>query len=417
MIPEDLQTELRTSLKRRAALTPPPEHLVIDTDLLADAAIHRARAVRRRRAGAGLLAVVLVLAGAVTAIRSASFGADPAPGVAAPEREPFPAVGQSVPAGQATVPAPLVSTGRPYAPDAALPVDVVVANRLVTVAGQAADLSGVGHITEAYRLASGWLLVSEASTGESVWFFDGVAAARPLLTDVAGVRVAADGSRVAWTDRTRAYVASLDGQGGLVVAGETRVPDGAVPTAFIGAGVLLARRPAEQLWGAYAVWWPGRPLTGQWRVASGVYGGLADGRTVVAQLPGPRDRPACLALLDAHAGLKVLKQECDLAMTPGAVGWLSPDGRWLVAESTPDESLLVDIADLFGHDEHTVGTGPRPTGPGVWTDTRTVVYGGDGHLARLRLDLLAAGQPHAVERIEVDGGSDATVLAVPTLDA
>jgi hypothetical protein len=141
---------------------------------------------------------------------------------------------------------------------------------------------------------------------------------------------------------------------------------------------------------------------------------MPDGRTVVAQVTGDKGR-ACLALLDALADLALREQNCAVPLTAGALGWVSPNGRWLVVERTAAESVLIDVTSAFDGDNAAVAAGPRPTGPGAWTDGRTLVYGGTGYLARLRLDRAAAGEPNAVERIAVRGGDDQPVLAVPRL--
>jgi hypothetical protein len=142
---------------------------------------------------------------------------------------------------------------------------------------------------------------------------------------------------------------------------------------------------------------------------------MPDHRRVVAQLPGGDGEAPCLALLDALADLAVLEQRCDVPLIEGAVGWVSPDGRWLVAERTAAESVLIDVSSVFGGDKPAVAEGPRPNGPGAWTDGDTVVYGANGYLARLRLDRAAAGEPGALERITVRGGDHQPVLAVPRL--
>jgi hypothetical protein len=237
---------------------------------------------------------------------------------------------------------------------------------------------------------------------------------RALRAAVDAVTVAPDGDRVAWRKGARVHVGAVR-KGRLSSVDDTLVPIGAVPVGFVGAGLLLGRRPAEALAGSYALWWPSRgEIDGPWRIATGVYGALPDGRTVVAQIPAGDGEP-CLALLDAGADLAVREQACDVPLTAGAAGWVSPDGRWLVAERTAEESVLVDVTAVFDGDEQSVGAGPRPNGPGAWTDGSTVVYGGDGYLARLRVDEVAHGDADAVERITVRGVAGRPVLAVPTL--
>jgi hypothetical protein len=387
---------------------------------MVETAMRRARAARRRRAAAGSLTVV-VLAAVIsfTLLRPDSAGGPtdapviaqtPVPVTPTPTRAPATAVPPAPPAPLPDDVREEEVSGR------ALPVDVVVDDRLLTAGGQSVDLAPVGEVSEAYEVPSGWLVLSADGDEESLWYVAERARPRKLLDAVAAVAVAWAGNRVAWRDGEQVYLGTLK-KNRLVTDAGTRVPAGAVPVGFVGDGLLLGRRHAEELIGSYAVWWPSLgELKGRWRAATGVYGALPDGRTVVAQLLGGKgeDRP-CLALLDARADLTVRRQACDVPLTAGALGWVSPDGRWLVAERTSAESVVIDVDSVFGGDEPALAEGPRPNGPGAWTDGGTLVYGGDGYLARLRLDRAARGDPDAIERITVQGGDRGPVLAVPRL--
>jgi hypothetical protein len=398
-------------MRHRVAVALPP------ADAVADAAIRRARSLRRRQAATGALAaVVLVVAVSVVLLRPGPTGVPPAPPVIAqsPPERAAPTVVAESPEPVEEPPAELPSdveqelqTNRP------LPVDVVVADRLLTMAGRAVDLTGVGRVAEAYQVGGGWLVLSSQDGGDSLWYVANKRSPRRLLTAVAAIVVAAAGDRVAWRDAEQVYVSKLLRNRLTAVRG-TRVPAGTRPVGFVDDGVLLERRSPEEVIGSYAVWWPARgELSGRWRPATGVYGAMPDHRRVVAQLPG--GKTPCLALLDALADLAVLEQRCDVPLTAGAIGWVSPDGRWLVAERTAAESILIDVSSVFAGDKPSVAEGPRPNGPGAWTGGDTLVYGGTGYLTRLRLDRAAAGRPDALERITVRGGDDQPVLAVPRL--
>jgi hypothetical protein len=399
-------------MRHRVAVALPP------ADAIAEAAIRRGRSVRRRQAAAGALAVVvLVVAASVVLLRPGPDGAPPASPVIAqsPPERAVPLVVPDSPAPAEEPPAELpadveqeLQTNRP------LPVDVVVADRLLTMAGRAVDLTaGVGRVAEAYQVGGGWLVLSSQDGGDSLWYVANKRSPRRLLTTVAAIVVAAAGDRVAWRDAEHVYVSKLLRNRLTAVRG-TRVPAGTRPVGFVGDGLLLERRSQEEVVGSYAVWWPARgELRGRWRPATGVYGAMPDHRRVIAQLAGGKG--PCLALLDALADLAVLEQRCDVPLTAGAIGWVSPDGRWLVAERTAAESVLIDVSSVFGGDKPAVAEGPRPNGPGAWTGGDTLVYGGTGYLARLRLDRAAAGEPDALERITVRGGADQPVLAVPRL--
>ena len=400
-------------MRHRVAVALPP------ADAVADAAIRRARSLRRRQAATGAFAVVVVaMAVGVVLLRPGPTGAPPAPPVIAqsPPEQATPRVAVESPPPDSEPPAELpTDVQQELQTNRSLPVDVVVADRLLTSAGRAVDLTGVGRVAEAYQVASGWLVLSSRDGGDSLWY---VAKARPprqLLKKVAAIVVAAAGDRVAWRDAERVYISRLLRNRLTAIRG-TRVPADARPVGFVGDGVLIERRSPEEVVGSYALWWPARgALSARWRLATGVYGAMPDHRRVVAQLPGGEEGAPCLALLDALADLAVIEQRCDLPLTAGAVGWVSPDGRWLVAERTAAESILIDVSSVFGGDKPAVAEGPRPNGPGAWTGGDTLVYGGTGYLARLRLDRAAAGEPDAVERITVQGGDHRPVLAVPRL--
>jgi hypothetical protein len=411
-----LESALRECLRHRVAAARPPAEWAAET------AIRRARAVRRRQVGTGAVAAVTVAVAVGLALpRSGPVAPSPDQPVIAlsatpTDRRPSPS---PVPTRE---PSPLPAAALPgdvrqeLLSNRSLPVDVVVADRLLTSSGDWVDLTGVGRVAEAYEVADGWLVLSaRGESGASLWYVAEDAEPRRLLAAAAVIIVAAAGDRVAWRDREQVYVGTLVRNRLLTDAG-TRAPAGAVPVGFVGDGLLLGRREAEALDGSYTVWWPSRgALTTRWRTATGVYGALPDGRTVVAQVAGgARDQP-CLALLDARADLAVRRQACDVPLTAGALGWVSPDGRWLVAEHTAAESVLIDVDGVFEGGKPAVGAGPRPNGPGAWTDGGTLVYGGTGYLARLRLDRAAQGHPDAVERIAVRGGDDRPVLAVPRL--
>lgn len=425
MRPGDLETELRACLRRRAALTPPP------TDLVADAALARARTVRRRQTGFGALGLLLV-ATTATAVLAHPWWRSPAPGdtppVAAAERTatgaaPTPMAPSAPPTAEATprssssVAEPLPGTlARDLMAGERLPVDVIVDDHLLTAAGGRVELTGVGGVHEAYRITDGWLVLSGAPAGlASLWYVTPGETPRNLLDAVDRIVVAPAGDRVAWRAGARVHLGALV-RGRIEALGDTLASTGTLPVAFVGKGLLLTRKPTEAITGSSTVWWPGAEDADLWwRVTTGVYGALPDGRTVVAQLPGPGGERPCLALLDAYAELEPQALACDVPMTAGAVGSLSPDGRWLVAERTVAESVVVDLDTAFGDRKPAVGAGPRPNGPGAWTDDCTVVYGGAGYLARLRLDRVAAGQTDAVERIAVRPGDSEQVLAVPRL--
>lgn len=419
MRPGDVETELRACLSRRAEVAPPP------TDAIAEVAIRRARRLRRWRAGAATLAVALVTALGATVLAHPwpSRTADTSPMAAGdgvwPAQTPTAAANPTAAPMADDGPAPdAVETPHGVAVDRKLPVDVVVADQLVVAAGGLIDLAAVGTVTEAYRVRDGWLALSRTTSGEdSVWFLAVGSRPQPLITAVTGVVVDSSGQRLAWRDAGSVHMGLL-ARGRIKMLGTRSAPGGVLPVAFLDKGLLLVNRRAEEVAGWYAAWWLGEEEADlRWRSTNGVYGTLPDGRTVVAQVTGGQGRRGCLALLDARAELVVRALACDVPIATGGGGWLSPDGRWLVAEWTADRSIVVDLGLVFKfRSDAAVGYSPRPSGPGAWTDGQTVIYGGAGYVARLRVDLAAAGKPDAIEKIPVREGDRRDVLAVPRLD-
>jgi hypothetical protein len=406
----ELETALRECLARQAARS----GAAVDR---ADAVVHRVRRVRRRRAGAGALSLLLVTSATVVGVvRLADMGTERPYGPAFVGQGPDQPVASETtpsPAGQyATDPVALSGSvaQEPMAKSGSPPVDLVVAGTLRTSTGESISLSAVGAIAEAYRVAEGWLVLGAQAGHASLWYVAGGGQPRQLLSGVDRLAIASDGRHVAWRAASSLYVGSV-AEGEVRRAGETPATGDAVPVGFVGTGVLVTTRAG----GRYDVWWPDRGrYVPNWRdLPSGVYGALPDGRTVVAQVPGGSAAQPCLALLDATAALAVRKRACDVPLNPGAVGWLSPDGRWLVAEGAVDAAVLVDLADAFGDRRPAVDAGPGPYGPAVWVDARTLVHAGPGRqLVRLHLDRLAAGQGGGVERIPV---ADVEVASEPII--
>jgi hypothetical protein len=196
---------------------------------------------------------------------------------------------------------------------------------------------------------------------------------------------------------------------------------------FVGDGVLLSRGGGSGWLGGYDVWWPARgDYRPTWHPAAvAVYGTLADGRTVVGQVSvrmeaadgtGTTTQRSCLALLDAAAAMSLLKTACDLGMTVRSQGAVSPDGRWLVAD-TSDRAVLVDLTTTFAGNPRVVGAGPPLEGEAAWLDQRTLVHPVAGRmLIQLRLDQLETRQTDGVQQMSVpDLPTEAQVLVVPRL--
>ncbi|HET6213736.1 MAG TPA: hypothetical protein VFE14_12805 [Micromonosporaceae bacterium] len=395
---------------------------------LAGRAIAQVRRIRRWQTVGGVLTVAvatLVAGGGAAALRDHSTGT------------------LAISPGLLDTPESATPTGEPdlvaegvipsLAPMAAVrqPVDVLAGKTLFTVTGARIDVTAVGEVSAGYRTDGGWLLVGGtvtptspppggAAVRQSLWYASASGAPRLLRDGVQGVVVDPTGSRVAWRDTTQlTSVPVADGVLGQPV--RTKVAADVVPVGFLGRAVRLARNQTgvglvgQDLWdpaaGTYAPAWNND--------AAAVYGVLPGGHSLVGQvIANSASKERCLALLSADH-LKATKTACGLRLTPQARGWVSPGGRWLVAEAGTGgnaESVLIDLSTVFAGPPHVVSVDVSPTGAAAWEDADTMVRGIGGVLHRLRLDVLWDGA-NGIDEIAVAGvRTDAKllVLARPT---
>lgn len=385
-----LERAVRESLTRASALSPapPPDP--------AGGAIRRGQRIRRRQSVTGLVAVVAMTMLAVSAVAAVREGATGNWGLG------------PGPTGHAL---PSASPARLVVP----PVDVVVGDMLRTADGDRIDLSGAGEVTGAVRAAGGFLVVAGGAASQTVWFAHASDAPQRLVEAEAAVVDAAGGGRVAWRDGDRLATAAVT-EGRLGEKAESVAPLAVVPVGFAGSGVRLARissgaRVGQDLWfpssGPYVPTWENPVLA--------VYGALPDGRTLVGQVAGPGGE-RCLALLDVTAGLRATSTACGLGLTSDALGWVSPAGRWLVAEVSAGsgaEAALIDLTAVFGADPRTVRVGAPPHGGAAWENSDTVVRAVGGALQRLRLDRLWSGLSGGTEELALaDVPPGVTLLVV-----
>lgn len=333
----------------------------------------------------------------------------PTPMVAAPSARPSQAPVAQIPATiGAGGPEGLYSEKRSMP---RLPVDVVADNRLVTADGTSVDVSFAGEVSQAYRVAEGWLVVGgpKAAAWASVWLVTAGGDKRVLLSKVTGVAFDPTSRRVAWRAGPRVFLGTvaegeLDGQ-----PRSTSVAGLATPVGFVADAVLLSRGRS----GGYDLWWPRRGIYQKaWtQTAITVYGGLADGRTAVGQVPvdpaavegGPaRGERRCLALFDMRThtrttrGAVRVRSEpeapartlCELGLGARSPGWVSPDGHWLLT-GAGNSTVLVDLHEL-GAEPRVLSQGLPLAGGVVWLDEKTVV--------------LAVRSAKAVMRLRLDGG-------------
>lgn len=384
---------------------------------LAEVAICRGRRrVRRQALGstAALTAVALLVSGGV-ALLGPPAGQSMLTGPVEVVHPTTAATADEVNADTLMAPGPTPMTEQMSVAD--LPVDVIADHVLLAREGVRIELSPVGTPTTGYRLAGGYLIVSAAPAGgNSLWFASAAASPRRLLGgDLRAVVVDAGSARVSWREADQVGVARVEA-GQLVGAQRSKIISDAQPVGFLGPAVRLARVAGDGHHVGQDSWLPDRAgYTPSWdHDALAVYGGLPDGRTLVGQVAGSKAE-RCLALLDA-ATLQATRMACGLALTPQARGWLSPGGRWLIAEvkgAAGPEAALVDLLSVFTGQMRTVTLGAAPYGGVVWEDDHTLVRALRSTLQRLRLDRLWAGQSGGTEEFPVPGAPPgARVLVV-----
>ncbi|HET8682095.1 MAG TPA: hypothetical protein VFM54_09490 [Micromonosporaceae bacterium] len=383
---------------------------------LAEAAIRTGRRqIRRRRLGgaAVLAAVTLLASGGVVFLHQAGGPSTPAaPAAVAP-----PTVGTTTTESYAdtlVAPGPAVATGQLRS--GRLPIDVIADYALLARDGGRIDLSPVGTPAAGYRVGDGYLVVAASAGGAALWFASASAPPRRLLAgNLRGVAVDPESARVSWREPGRVGVAVVEA-GRLVGARHTPATPDMQPVGFTGPAVRLARVLADGVHAGQDRWLPDRGgYVPTWdNDALAVYGALPDGRTLIGQVAGPSAR-RCLAMLDSTT-LRATRTTCDLALAPRSEGWLSPGGRWLVAEITGrsgPEAALVDLRGAFTGRVRTVPLGVPPRGDAVWEDDHTLVRALRSTLQRLRLDRLWAGQSGGAEEFPVPGApAGARVLVV-----
>jgi len=410
---DELERALRDCLSQRAVRPP----LRYDP---ADRVLYRARRIRRSRSAVG--AALVVVATGVAGVGGSHLWRGPGTPGTVPMADAPPVVAPSAAMSVAAVPpVPPPLTGdldrQPLAAVQAPPVDVVIANELHTSGGEWIDLSPIETVSQASRVADGWLVVGDPAVGETtLWFVTGSAAPRPVLPEVDAVAVDPAGARVAWRSGAQLAVASVV-DGALTDTRETAAPTESRPVGFVGSAVLMTRDGTDSRVTGYDVWWPERGgYEPAWSESTAVvYGPLPDGRTVVGQVTGPAGRP-CLALLDAERGLATVKTACALPLTSDGRGAVSSDGHWLVANGVADirsatESELAMLVDLSGvFDERPAApreAGPRLASTVVWTDSGTVVHAdGTGELVMVSVDRLSSGRARGVERLSLPVDAD-----------
>ncbi|SCE76598.1 hypothetical protein [Micromonospora mirobrigensis] len=376
---DELERALREMLSRQVDMRPAP--VLADP---ADRIVRRAGRARRRRVAAGTAAAAVATALATAAL--GQFGG-PTGGTAGPVVVVVDPDATGAPPGPVDPP-----TGGPVRAE----VDLVVGTTLTSTNGQRVDLTGVGPVERAQRVAGadGWLLVGpETLAGRTLWSVRPGTAPRVLLAGARAIALSPDGRQVAWRDGRELVAAGVVG-GQLVATVRVPAPARAVPTGFLGATVVV--RP-DALRPGYALWRPGAgPVPpGTNHATTAVYGARPGGQ-LVAQVRSGQTRRACLALLDAARALAPIHTDCAVEISDDGRGVVSPDGRWLLlngraAGDGDDRALLVDLTGLGAAAVRPAG--PPLTAEASWVSPTAAVYvDGAGELVRVRVDRVLAGE-------------------------
>lgn len=366
-------------------------------------AIRHARVLRRRRAVAAgtAAAVVLVLSlGVVTVLGTGwpAGGDRPVPQEMAGEPAALPLLDSAA----AATPTPLPTVGRlaqkaaslaPSAQLRLLGLDLRVGDELWSVTGHRLALTGVGPVTQIYRVPLGWI-------------YGGVREARLLRLDGASIGlgdlgsdwlVSPTGDRLAQVRNRRLAVYGI-GKLGLDSGTAVTVPDQTRPVAFAGKWVVITAGDD----GPFSALLPGgsdRPVWSDTVVT--VYG--AGGETVTGLVEdGQRDRVCLAALTVAREGLAVRRSgTCRPASTAAGPGVLAPGGDWL-AEPAADGTVLTELASALDGKDASV---PCPMASAVapaWIDDDNLLVSDGRQAIRCRTD----GQAHAVPLPDGVSGSE-----------
>jgi hypothetical protein len=406
----ELEVALRQSLAQAAAGIRPAR---------ADLAGRVTVAGRRRRVARAPVAALSVVAATMVASGVLFHAPEPTVspyyGVALVEPTP-----QSTPAPSSTVERP-ARTADPMpeldgrvgriVPDAGAG-DLGASLVLASNDGTGIDLRHVRGVVAAYRIGSGWALVTGGDHPRLYW----VSEREPPTLVLAGLdALAVDRAQVAWRRGPAMSTATISPAGKLEDRVEVRTAeDSRDPVGFLGEAVLLRDPDASAApWG---IWRPAhddyRPFLPT-QVAE-IFGTLPDGRTAVGLIPVGAGR--CLALLDVDQGLTVGKTAClPLVPASGHPVVVSPDGRWLIATAATTAetaggldadnpprgaTVLVDLTAAFAGSADAVteveGV-PGPSGRALWPDAATVIYPADGGVVQLRPAALVAGGEDAAE--------------------
>ncbi|GGL92148.1 MULTISPECIES: hypothetical protein [Micromonospora] len=398
---DELERALRESFARQADL---PRPLSFDP---AGVAIRRANRTLRRRTVAGV-----ALAAVATAV--VSTGVAQLGGTAGPPDTPVVVLGDP-PGPSSAASAGPVRPAPPAVGAVRAETDLIVGTSLGTFDGGQIELTGVGPIERAQRMADGgWLVVgAPTAAGRALWAVQPSGTAQVLLAGAEAIVVGADGRRVAWRDGAEIFTAGVVG-GQLVATARTVAEGAATPVRVVGDAVLLRRAPDRP---GHALWRPGSQPSDADRATRHIYGVRPDGR-LVGQVTDASTGRGCLALLDPARALAAQRLSCVPGLGADGHGAVSADGRWLLVNGDSDsgpEARLVDL-DTLGASPTVRVAGPALTGAVAWASPQLALYAdATGALVRVRVDRALAYQPATSTTLAGTSPQQRPVVVTPSV--
>jgi hypothetical protein len=345
-----LEDELCRVLRDLAVGAPNGSHL------LADAAIARGRArLRRQQSMVGAVALCF-LAGAVLMVLSLR-----------------------PPSGAGTVGDPALLAQFTHE---RLPVDVISGGTLYTMDGRAVTIPLAGTVERAYRARAGYLVVerlTEAPTYRLSYVDPSSGVSTTVVARANRLAVGPD-ARIAGVVDDRMFDFRMESTGQRQ---ESAVPAGVVPIGFAGDAVVLSDGTGDGFH-RYDVWFPKRgTYRPTWSSSGVLFGAWPGGKYLIAAQRDDAGLP-CLVSIRVD-GLGVEESACDVFGATVDRGWLSPDGRWLLAAG-PLDSRVFDLASSREQPESREVPIAGAALRAFWSDRSTVVLRDGNRLGAWRVD-------------------------------
>lgn len=392
-----LEDQLRETFAAKAGSI--PSRSLTSLDRVADAAIRgAARSRRRRRATvAQLTGIAAFAATSIAILHTLSAGAPSAP------HQPSGPVAQASPLQRPS------AAGTPTAPIAPLGM------REVTGIGPSAEvvtrvrlqLPANSTVTAAYQAKDGYLMVNTQPDGNKQLVLQDDSEHQQVLVDKAtSIRVAKDGSTVAWASEGRMNVSTRSEQDARKIArsNSVDVPQNTEPVTFVGTNLVIHN---DEM--GFDVWRTDQGYSEAWDSSVvRVFGGTLDSGGVYAELtPVAPGTAMCLALIEFKQPLKISDKVCGLPVAAQAGARISPDGRWLAYPVVGARQVaILDLTTVFSNGKAKLWE-LSVTAKTVWINPTTFVV--DNGEQFLTLD--PTGKADQVEPL--DQQSDGAVLIEP----